>query len=349
MKLQSRLPLATMFFRHWHTDDTEVGIIVAKAEFQRREDGKFRANQAPPELVLTDEFDGDDPATAPLNQEQDIAPGKDGTDLVVRAIARSPEAAALSDWPVTVQIPDRLTYGFQVRGPSEWRRGLLGWSLAAPELVHEVPMSYALAYGGRAPGPTEDDPPEFYGFNPSGKGFVTKALLDRKEPIAAPQIGDLAEFIAADIEAEMTVHGLGPIAKAWLPRRGTAGTFDAAWQKTRHPRMPRDYSLRFWNMATNRLQFRPGLRGDELVRVEGISHAPAPVEARLPAVGLVAHLSGDAEEAISMTLDTVDLDLQSAEPTEHRMYLIWRAIVPNAARFSAGQIEGIRIAQEETA
>jgi len=38
MHLTSRLPLSHMFFKHWHVDDTEVGVVVSKAVFQP--DGK---------------------------------------------------------------------------------------------------------------------------------------------------------------------------------------------------------------------------------------------------------------------------------------------------------------------
>jgi len=33
MNLTTTLPLSHMGFAHWHTDDTEVGIVVAKAGF----------------------------------------------------------------------------------------------------------------------------------------------------------------------------------------------------------------------------------------------------------------------------------------------------------------------------
>ncbi len=128
MHLISRLPLSFMFFKHWHTDDTEVGVVIAKARFERAEDGGFYATQTPPELLLEDIYEGD-PATSPLVSEQDIAPAKIGTDLVINAIARSPEAKPAPDWAVGVSIVDKLHYSFRVRGPSKWEHKMTGWKL----------------------------------------------------------------------------------------------------------------------------------------------------------------------------------------------------------------------------
>ena len=191
-----------------------------------------------------------DPACSALTGEQDIAPDKAATDLIVHAIARSPEGRAMADWPVTLTLPGRLRLEFRVRGPVLWqRRGPGLWRQDAPQPVTEVPLDYALAYGGclrDAEGLITDHHPE----NPAGRGFVTRDwLAARQEPFAAPQIGLLPELMQADPLAPMMVTGLGPVAKTWAPRRALAGTFDAAWQRDRQPRMPADYDLRFWNAA----------------------------------------------------------------------------------------------------
>ena len=85
----------------------------------------------------------------------------------------------------------------------------------------------------------------------------------------------------------MTVCGTMPIAKGWLPRRAQAGTFDAAWEHNRHPRMPLDYDLGFWNSAPLRLQVAPYLQVDEAVAISGVSHRMETVNLRLPGARLV--------------------------------------------------------------
>jgi hypothetical protein len=309
MHLTTDLPLAAMFFKHWDTDDTEVGVVVAKARFLRGGDGNFWVTDAP-ELVLAEVF-ASDPATTPLLADQDIAPGKAATDLLIHAIARAPGGNALGDWPVTVSVPDRLTYGFQVRGPTRWEKHREAWRQSKPEPLTELPLSYALAYGGQAPG---DDAPESHDFNPAGLGFATPRLLKDGNPFPAAQIGDLADFMATDPLATWTVHGLGPIAKAWLPRRGHAGTFDAQWHRTRHPRMPHDYSYRFWNAAPARLQFAEGLLGHETITVSGVS-LDGMTHVQLPGAQLVLFCGSD--QPLAMPLDTVEADIRAADPAEH--------------------------------
>ena len=337
MHLVSRLPLSFMFFKHWHTDDTEVGVVIAKARFERAADGGYYATHTPPELLLEDIYEGD-PATSPLVSEQDIAPAKIGTDLIIKAVARAPEAKPAPDWPVSVSIADKLHYSFRVRGPSKWEHKMLGWKLGEPEPVTEVPITYALAYGGISAG-ADADHPEVFEFNPSGTGITTPQSRENKESFAAPQIGELAEFMAADPEMDMTVHGFGPIAKTWLPRRADAGTFDTAWRQTRHPRMPMDYGLGFWNAAPKPLQISPALTGNETITLSGINHAVDPIDVRLPDVALTIRMAGEESSYQDMILDTVLLDVSDPVTDNHSLTILWRCLIIAPDRFESGDIQ----------
>jgi hypothetical protein len=142
----------------------------------------------------------------------------------------------------------------------------------------------------------------------------------------------------------MTVHGFGPIAKAWLPRRHAAGTFDDDWRATRHPRMPKDYGLRFWNCAPLPLQIEPMLAGDEVITIEGVTTDPKGRRIELPGVQLSLAATGPgAAERFQMPLDTVTIDLTDADPLRHTATLLWRTIVPQSERFNAGDIQSLRI------
>ena len=149
--------------------------------------------------------------------------------------------------------------------------------------------------------------------------------------------------MAPDPLAEMAVRGFGPIAKAWLPRRGHAGTFDTDWQRDRHPRMPADYDLAFWNAAPGPLQIAPYLAGNEVIRVSGVSHAPAAVEVALPGVGLMLEATGEDAVNVPMPLDTVALDITAEDPSAHRLTLIWRAMLRSPANFTGGTLHPIEI------
>ncbi len=339
MHLTSDLPIASMFFKHWHTDDTEVGVVVAKARFWRRDDGVFVADPTPPDLILTEIFMGD-PTQSPVMYDQDIAPGKAATDVILHAYARSPRGAVLTDWPVAVRVANRLQYGFHVRGPSQWQKGAAGWRLTPPEPVQTVPITYALAYGGMAPG-SDAAIPDVFQFNPVGTGFANRASLANGQPILAAQIGELAEFMQGDPLAAMMVHGFGAIAKTWLPRRAEAGTFDAAWQLARAPRMPADYSLRYWNAAHRQLQFTDSFKGVEVIEVTGVSHHSPVVSVALPFVALGLQADGDDTAQQRMVLDTVEIDLRSDSPADHCLQLTWRCHIDAPHRFATGEILSI--------
>ena len=191
----------------------------------------------------------------------------------------------------------------------------------------EVPLDYALAYGGTLTDET-GRPTASWEENPAGLGFATVDALDGSEEWPAPQIGELGEFLAArDPTAAMSVRGFGPVAKAWLPRRALAGTFDDTWKCIRHPRMPRDYDLGFWNAAPMALQLRPFLRGDEAIRLTGLDLSPEQSTFPLPAIGMGLYRPGQADVIAAMALDTVALDLTGGSAAAV-LDLIWRATVP---------------------
>lgn len=340
MKLFSRFPLSMLFFKHWTPDDREVGVAIAKAAFRRYPDGQLRAEPAP-ELAMEDVFEGD-PAWTALIQEQDLSPMKRGTDLTIAAIVRSAEGKPRGEWAVEVGIPDTLHHQFHVRGASAWIPRRKGWERTAPELVNEVPLRYGLAFGGAAPGPDED---MVHHYNPAGIGLVTQDRLAAKEDIPVPQIGLLAEFLSDDPMAEMSVHGLGPIAKAWLPRRAFAGTFDDDWLADRHPRMPADYDLQFWNAAPGPLQVKDGLTGVEVISVSGISETPGPLQTVLPRVWCGLQMFGQERVDQAMVLDTVQLDLTNPDPLEHTATLLWRAQIDQPDRFVEAELVSGRIGE----
>jgi hypothetical protein len=325
-----------MGFSHWHTDDTEVGVVVAKASFTLSASGTTPQTE-PKALEVVDEFTGD-PATTALIREQDIAPFKPKTDLIIRGTARSFEAVPRSDWPVNITLPELLSYGFHVRGPSQWKKSAQRWQLSQPEQVTEVPLTYGLAYGGQCSSGEDTD---FFELNPAGQGFMTEAAAQELDHWPAPQIGLLAEFMEADPFTPMSVQGAMPIAKAWLPRRANAGTFDAAWERDRHPRMPLDYDYSFWNAASLRLQIGPYLQGDETVHISGVSKLYETVTLTLPGARVALQsLSSPNLPALPMVLDTVDLDIEAIDEGHATMTLLWRTMVTD--RNDYAEVEIIR-------
>lgn len=325
MRLTSSLPFPHLTFKHWAQNDSEAAVLIVKGMFAINDDGELGVTRDQPPIVEVDEYWGGDNASS-LKIEQEIAPSKTCTDVTVNAVARAPGDEELPEWPVSIEVKDRVFYEFYVRGPSEWQKSRGKWKLSDPEPVKEVQIRYEQAYGGSA---HTDEEPEFYEFNPVGKGFTNDKMLDEDGPIPAPQIGDIAEFMAGDIKSNMTVHGLGPLAKAWLPRRSEAGTFDEAWKNTRHPRMPKDYSFAFWNAAPRRLQLEPYLTGGERFLLKGFRHNPTPIEFTLPKVEVAAHKDWPDGPKARLHLTDVAIDIADPDPSKHRITLIWRGLFAN--------------------
>lgn len=353
MRVETSLPISTMVFKHWAPNDREVTIILAKARFRPREDGRFIADPEKPELRLQEEYAEGEPGYAALNFEGDIFPTKPATDLLIHGSARTPDERNRPQWNVSVEIPDVLHYGFLVRGPSEWRKGLTGWSLGDPKPVCEVPLRYGLAYGGSGPSRQDPEKIEAHLLNPAGQGFASSGMLRKGDPIPAPQIGFLADFNGSYIDKPMAVCGTAAIAKTWHPRLQLAGTFDDLWKETRHPMMPHDYDLRFWNCAPIPLQIDPYLKGDETIKMTGMAVQKAPLEMTLPGVALKATLFEEGEPVdspelprtelgtLSLNVSTVELDIEPRDPSDHSMTIVWAGVTEE--RFNLATLNAIRL------
>jgi hypothetical protein len=115
--------------------------------------------------------------------------------------------------------------------------------------------------------------------------------------------------------------GFGFFPKVTAPRVHYAGTYDAHWQKTECPFLPKDFDHRFFQAAYPDLICHPQLRGNEYVRVTGMSPGSG-IEAVLPGIGIEieAFIKKDRVKA-SPNPDTVVV-----EPTERRVVLVWRAV-----------------------
>jgi hypothetical protein len=85
----------------------------------------------------------------------------------------------------------------------------------------------------------------------------------------------------------MTVCGLTPLAKTWLPRRAMAGTFDDAWLHTRHPACPPTTISATGTPRHQPLQLAPYLAGNETIFLSSVHTNEAPLSNTLP--GLAGH------------------------------------------------------------
>lgn len=202
------------------------------------------------------------------------------------------------------------------------------WQLSSITPTTAVPLTYEYAYGGEVS--TSKDEQTAYSYNPIGRGLLSDYLLETEQAVTAPQIALLGEFAAARPFEPMTVCGVGPIQKSWLPRLALAGTFDEAWLRQRHPRMPADYDFAYWNAAPIPLQTSSYLKGDETIRLQGFRHDPQPYTFQLPgmALGIKVKRGASIETTEHMlNLDTVHCDVADNDQTKHTLALTWRIIL----------------------
>lgn len=320
MEFQNQTPFMPLVFESQDVEDRRHHVIVLKGAYEIVHGQRLKLAPKPKPLTMADEYYGD-PTKTSLKRESDLAPFKPRADIhFVDPVARAPGGKASPRWQVKVQVgPVQKT--LQVTGPRQWeRKSFAGWKLTEPTPVTEVPLRYENAFGGFWQHKDENG---VWEENPLGKGFVNPKYLDAKQPVPAPQIEAPNEPIT-ELGKTHKPQGLGPLARAWQPRRGKAGTFDDAWLKDRWPNLPRDFSFDHYNSSHPDLIAPSHFRGDEAVVLEGLS-PEGPLTFRLPGHRVLVALENSAGAILpaEMFLDTVEIDAGRRECS-----LVWRMRLP---------------------
>lgn len=243
-----------------------------------------------------------------------------------------------------------------VCGPREFTSGLLDWDLGQAQQTQSVPLRWELAYGG---GSRVDDPehPErplvnavcFQ--NPVGCGWVAadmfKALkrVGQQQPrrLAAPQISypddkikrlSLAQQPPPNLDAKRMAQleyahrpaNYGAVGKAWAPRLALAGTYDEVWEKQRHPWLPKDFDMAYWNGAPKdqQIEFPALFQQKHAIELSGLVSHPHAVNGHFfawlpPHRGLVLAYTGGAIVPLPMQPDTLVFDIDAL-----RLSITWR-------------------------
>jgi hypothetical protein len=314
MEIVNHGPFPHLVFESRSPDDAPFAVVVVRGTFVMSDGAALRPIPEQDPVRLVDVHRGV-PGRSSLRAENDLAPFKPRTDIVLDAVARAPAALPLAEWPVRVRV-GALVKDLIVCGPYVWQHTRLdGWRASAPVPVAEVPITYELAYGG------PDDPR-----NPVGIGAIDENT-PRDAQIAGAQIA--APGIVRSLDARQLPEGLGPIAPSWMPRRARAGTFDDAWRRERWPCLPADFDYTFYNAAHPSLVTPAFLRGDEPIELVNLTRAS--IRTRLPGYRMFGLGWGRGKIVpIDLPLDTVAIDVSSPDASEHRVHLTWRGCVPLA-------------------
>ena len=317
MQVRNFTPFSTVCFESTEREGRPIGVMVARGTFRIVPGQVLKGVREQEPIRLRHVYNGA-PGRSSLRFHADIVPFKPRTDVHVHAVARVPGGAQARQWPVRVQVGD-LTHDVVVRGPSRWQWFVIGgWRRTEVVPIRRLPMTYEHAFGGDYG--SERDPN-----NAVGTGWLS-ASTPRDVDVAAPQIVGPNEP-AHKPGMQYVPQGLGPLPPSSDFRLRHAGTFDAAWQHSRHPRLPADFSYSFYNSAHPGLIHPHCLRGNESVRLVHLTPIREVLDFMLPDFGLSVLWRAKMGLMVSqdMRLDTLEIDVASDDPAEHRVYLVWRA------------------------
>ena len=333
-------------------DQHDAGFSVLAAHLSydlviRPEDGaamlRFCAEQEP--LCMADEHYGEPDRTS-TRLESDIVPFKPRLDVVVNGTAYAPGDQPAPAFGAAIRIYDR-TRSVLVCGARSWKRGVTGWSLTDPLPIAALPLRYEYASGGLH---RVEDHDHAAAANIVGMGWYPVEFLRqfRGDQLPAPQI-ESYEHRLRGIGDELPAAGFGFIGRGWRGRIEFAGTADAAWQAERHPLLPRDFRMDFWNGAPPAQQFdhpKPltsvpialqNLVPARDVPAQGV-HFEVPVESVFALVGLERGIGLTRD----LTLDTIVVDMDA-----RRVYCTYRLALAEELDIAEVQLRYIAANERE--
>jgi hypothetical protein len=307
-------------------------VLVVKATYAIGRDGLKLAEEQVP-VNVAGEYWGE-PETSCYRYEPECAFFKPATDVVLVGHAHAPSADT-RELLVALQVGP-VRKGVRVVGERTWFRGMGSISATRPLPFERMPLRYDRAFGGW----DRTDPARhrFEPRNPVGVGFRASPR-HFEEGLRLPNLEELEQPLQRFGQV-VPPAGFGFTSPHWQPRAAYAGTYDEAWDKGRKPLLPRDFDRRFLNAASPGLVAPGYLRGGEPITLVNASPLGR-LSFELPRVTPKAtvRLSGSEDVHPALNLDTVILDTD-----EHRLFLLWRALVP--LRDGPHDVEGLRLVAE---
>jgi hypothetical protein len=311
MLFVNRTPFVPMVVPARDKEDRDFWVIVVKGTFRLAGAKEAVIDEAQEPIHLADQFHGED--TSSVRVEDDLAPFKPRADVLIDGTARAPAGRAAGSWLVRARV-GRVEKTLRVTGARRWRKNVIGHSLTEPEPCLEVPLRYDRAFGGTWR--TQGGGTSVCEENPIGLGFVAQGER-AEDDVSAPQIEDpLAPLETLGSRAKP--EGMGPIARAWLPRRKLAGTPDEKWRSERWPNVPIDFDDAFYNCAHPDLVYPGYPTGGEEIAIDGFGDA---IRSRVPSPPLTV-VAFPYPEPLVPVMDTLFIDADRA-----RLSITWRTRV----------------------
>ncbi|MFL5349717.1 MAG: DUF2169 domain-containing protein [Hyalangium sp.] len=308
-------------------------VPVVKATFELTPQGKLSLaeEQAPLEVAGKKWEDSDESSD---RYEPEGAFFKPATDVVLVGHAHAQERGA-REALVALKI-GALQKGVRVIGDRVWFKSMGSITMTKPAPFERIPLRYERSFGGWDRSNPDATKHQFEPRNPVGTGF--RASGSRfEEGVRLPNLEDPTQLLK-EWGDRPTPTGFGFTSPHWHPRAAFAGTYDAAWEKSRKPLLPRDFDRRFLNAASPGLIASGYLQGNEPVVV-----ANATPEGRLtfnlpgiPPPRVQVSREDQPDAWLELKLDTVILDTDVM-----RLFLLWRS--PLVLKREPLEVRAIRV------
>ncbi len=309
--LENRTPFAAMHCLLPDGEGGEAVLVVVKASFAIDERGEPSLAEGQVDVRLTDEPRGDPKQGIP-RWDSDLVLLKPRVDVLVGdAIAYAPQGRPAEQFFAELHVGDGgLSKRLLISGDRVWEGEQPGPPLAFVSMA----LGWERAYGGTRSREQVDER------NPVGVGYRGARSVDPRVRTELPNIEDPGATLVHP-DTESAPAGFSTVARAWLPRRTLAGTFDEGWKRRRWPLAPRDYDPSFHQSAPEdqQLDHDPG---GEAVRLVNLT-PEGEWRLRLPILDVPVHLIyEDRIDRAPLRVDTIEI-----EPELRRVVVTGRATV----------------------
>lgn len=268
------------------------------------------------ELVDADVFAGEPGYSAPM-YEIDFAPRKPRCDVLLHGSAYAPGGRAVERVTVSLRV-GTWAKSFDVVGDRTWQVGALAISASRPVPFVSKPFSYGQAFGGIDRRDGELQVQRWYPANHAGVGYHEDLSAANVHGRPLPNTEESGRVVSSP-NGRYRPMALGPIGRAWQPRAGLAGTYDAEWLDDVFPFLPADFQEAYYQAAPPDQQI-DYLQGGEEVELTNLTPAGR-TRFRLPTWNLpVSFLLRDGGEEVKAPC----CDTLVVEPDRGRFTLTWR-------------------------
>ncbi len=326
---ENNTPLAAIGFEQWHPNGATMAVVSARGRVSIDEDG-LQYFEDDVELVLADEFGGD-PHKNSMLRCNDLIPFKPSADVTIKANLHGKKPSEYLKGEVKIGDCHSVLVGC---GPRHWYR-LGGWRLSKPEPISELALCYTKTSGGRYVGhPDGDADPR----NPIGTGVIHPKYTPRSIEVTAPQILSGDDFLSPDPKRPALPAGFGLISPWWHARQQFVGTYDDEWLEKTHPRLPKDFDYRHYQVAHPDLILGSYLAPGMTLETRGLRPGGDSFDTQIPDVVPYAtfHFTDGRAVVVKLHLDGMHLDLTTPRPTYDLTWRAWMDICPAFYRIDLG-------------